>query len=1281
MTDGDASAEMELPLDERIVILTNLLGTELPEADRPEVLGELGEAWVEHYADSSDESALTTATGYLHRALDYRAADPVSQLRWRYWLGVSYGELGSRRRSLDDYDTGANLLDALLDSVEPADQQDYDLVLVSWMELLWERFWTMRYAVDGARDGIGPAVDKLVADLSSRAPGGPDAGAVHTAAVYLGAARIKRFDLTGRRPDLDAGIAALAEHLPEVPADVTRLPLFRVFLAEAYRTRAEVDDDPVSLDLAIETGRSAIAAIDRDAPTWGMIQLTHALACERRWDRNGDPADLDEAIESWRAEIADDLDDYVAWRGGDLLRQRAERGGGQADIAETIELFTYAAHHIGHDEHWLPWYRLGEVFQVRATILGDPGSLDDAVDCFERALDLGVPDDDVLCAVHTTRLEAVWDAARADAGGNGPDVAARLPAVTAEADSVYDGLPDGDPHSRALLAGQLAMAHLHLAPTRVVPLDTERVSRLAEAGRSMPDAPAEWLAAMDVAARMVQYLEGISTVGGRVEAVVADLARFAEDTNLDIAMRASIRKMLPALLQGRSQHSGDRRGTRAAVEMFQQAAASDPEMAAMSAMAAAQEHLERGEHDAFLALFRESEQQIEALAPPMAAMYRQLAVHLEGRTSEPAELRLPAVDGSGYALDTEIASCVVSTGYRYLDGVANNDLSGLRMYGRYLDSLGEIARPDRVAWLGLALLAGVTWLEAARRDRASGTDALRAVYWNGQAVRSAVGPRHPLWSRFTLRLAESLRLTDAPDLARSRSLGRSAMAGHAWLVLMQSGSDHAIQVARDAAADAVRVARWCLADGADDDLLSVLDSGRGLCLQAATASRGIADQLDAAGHPDLAVEWRATAGMGRNRLTGETLGSRSDAEEIPDDLRERVLHALSTGEVLPDGVVTDVRLSDVQSALAVAGTDALVYLLPPDDDGPGLAVIVPAAGPVETLPLPALTTGAETVIDRWVASAPSARDANPVRPKIVDDKLDELCRWAWIAGAGPLVGHARGWGLGRPAHLVLVPMGPLGLVPWHAAYRLTPAGRRYAVEDMVVSYSVSARTFIRAAHQPHRPIRSSLVVGDPTGGLTFAGIEARAVHERFHPDGTYLTGDATPDAVIDWLNTAPGPSLLHFACHATVDPRSPLDAHLLLADDRTLTARRLLDVCRLGALEIEYAFLAACSTHSIGADYDETLSLATVLIAAGTHTVFGSLWPVPDTDTSMLMYMIHHHLGEGHAPAYALHRAQRWMLDPRREPPDGMPLDLAGLCAGPNLARPIAWAGFAHLGR
>jgi CHAT domain-containing protein len=75
------------------------------------------------------------------------------------------------------------------------------------------------------------------------------------------------------------------------------------------------------------------------------------------------------------------------------------------------------------------------------------------------------------------------------------------------------------------------------------------------------------------------------------------------------------------------------------------------------------------------------------------------------------------------------------------------------------------------------------------------------------------------------------------------------------------------------------------------------------------------------------------------------------------------------------------------------------------------------------------------------------------------------------------------------------------------------------------------------------------------------------------------------------------------------------------------------------------------------------------------------LWPVPDDDTSLLMFQVHHYLrAEGLPPADALHRAQLWMLDPGRST-EGIPAELLRHYRPGAEFGLISWVGFVHTGR
>ncbi|MFC9129048.1 CHAT domain-containing protein [Streptomyces sp. NPDC057099] len=389
---------------------------------------------------------------------------------------------------------------------------------------------------------------------------------------------------------------------------------------------------------------------------------------------------------------------------------------------------------------------------------------------------------------------------------------------------------------------------------------------------------------------------------------------------------------------------------------------------------------------------------------------------------------------------------------------------------------------------------------------------------------------------------------------------------------------------------------------------------------------------------------------------------------------------------------------DIGSALRAMGATALVYLVPGDGDVPGLlgpqhgsgaAVIVKADGSTDALDLPGLTLDAPPLTAYRAtgtpgrdAGGPPGDDAPPgpaPSPATSRAALEQVCAWAGTAVMEPLLSRLPR-GFGRVPSLVLVPMGDLGVVPWHAArVRGRRRSRGYACEEVDISYLPSARLLCDVAARPAAGTRQTLVVGNPTRDLHHAGEEAEAVHSVFHPDGDLLgPGAATPAAVTDWLRRQQG-GLLHLACHGVVRQGERHSAYLALSDGRLAAEELTEGATRYRGLDL--VVLAACRTNVSGHGYDEAYSLATAFLVAGARSVVGSLWPVPDAATSLLMYMIHHFMSQERLPpGAALRSAQSWMLNERREAPPGMPDRLRARVRHIDGDDLTAWAGFTHLG-
>jgi CHAT domain-containing protein len=76
--------------------------------------------------------------------------------------------------------------------------------------------------------------------------------------------------------------------------------------------------------------------------------------------------------------------------------------------------------------------------------------------------------------------------------------------------------------------------------------------------------------------------------------------------------------------------------------------------------------------------------------------------------------------------------------------------------------------------------------------------------------------------------------------------------------------------------------------------------------------------------------------------------------------------------------------------------------------------------------------------------------------------------------------------------------------------------------------------------------------------------------------------------------------------------------------------------------------LSACETglYEMHRDYDQFIGLPGAFLTIGAAGVVGTLWPVSDAATALLMAKFYElHLGASMAPPTALHRAQAWLRE------------------------------------
>ena len=267
--------------------------------------------------------------------------------------------------------------------------------------------------------------------------------------------------------------------------------------------------------------------------------------------------------------------------------------------------------------------------------------------------------------------------------------------------------------------------------------------------------------------------------------------------------------------------------------------------------------------------------------------------------------------------------------------------------------------------------------------------------------------------------------------------------------------------------------------------------------------------------------------------------------------------------------------------------------------------------------------------------------------------MDNTTKWLWDAVMGPLAEGLK-CHLGTPnevGRITLIPVGRLALLPLHAAWTEapdTPTGRRYALDDLLITYAPNARGLNKARNLANRLFPDRLLAVDepkPVSGspLPNSEYEVESIAAAFaeHDRQILRHEKATREAVQKALKESP--SVLHFSCHGKADFFNPLDSGLAMGHDEILSVKELMAM-RLG---IRLTTLSACETGIPGMELpDEIVSLPAGLMQAGSAGVVSSLWSVYDLSTAMLMARFYElWRNKGLEPHEALRQAQIWMRD------------------------------------
>jgi CHAT domain-containing protein/tetratricopeptide (TPR) repeat protein len=229
-------------------------------------------------------------------------------------------------------------------------------------------------------------------------------------------------------------------------------------------------------------------------------------------------------------------------------------------------------------------------------------------------------------------------------------------------------------------------------------------------------------------------------------------------------------------------------------------------------------------------------------------------------------------------------------------------------------------------------------------------------------------------------------------------------------------------------------------------------------------------------------------------------------------------------------------------------------------------------------------------------------------------------------------------------HVVFIPFAELNMVPLHVLdWRGAPLGF-----SRTTSY-LPAASVLQFLPESRKYAAGAVVVGDPsnmalieatTGSrrdlsrLPAGRIEAYLIARLY--GSTPLIGPAATEPDVRRA-LAERPRIIHLATHAYLQPGSPLDSGIALADGSALSADEITGL-DLGA---DVAVLSACDTGRGALQGSELVGLTRALLCADVRSAIVSLWGVDDTATPLLMTRLHRELRLGTAPAEALATSQR----------------------------------------
>jgi CHAT domain-containing protein/tetratricopeptide (TPR) repeat protein len=299
--------------------------------------------------------------------------------------------------------------------------------------------------------------------------------------------------------------------------------------------------------------------------------------------------------------------------------------------------------------------------------------------------------------------------------------------------------------------------------------------------------------------------------------------------------------------------------------------------------------------------------------------------------------------------------------------------------------------------------------------------------------------------------------------------------------------------------------------------------------------------------------------------------------------------------------------------MKLAREGPIVVLITSELVDPGVAIIVTGSR-IYSLPLVKMTHVETTRRLREMSEEMICGGSETYSSR--NKMMVALLTWLWDAIVQPVFRDLDFHKTTEPLpYIRWIGIGPLAKAPLHVAGKYKVKGTPYSAMDYAISsYAPSLRALLYATERGPKQYLNQrcdarVLVVKMSETLAHVEEEANTLKGIALSVSMHTTELDVPTTT-EVLKQLPLHNLVHFACHAIIDPEVPSNSHFLLSDGK-LTVQQIL---KTYSAEPDVAFLSACSTAECGDArlVDESIHIASAFLVLGFKQIIGTLWEGSD---------------------------------------------------------------------